>query len=163
MANLFTEKQLKYMVDNHHIERKKLAKMFSKKFKREVSDSSIARKLRELGKRDGKNYSSDSRTYSPCLTTKPHNNGHIMIKYKGRWKTRARHVYEQHHNIKLTANDVIIHLDGDKTNDHVGNLKLSNRRIVAKLLKMGFSDNVKRTAVAIAELELKIKDIENDN
>lgn len=159
----FTEEQIKWMIDNCNMNRRIMAEQFNELFGRKVHQNVISRKLSRLGLTKIQKHKSPKSVVMPELTEKLHGNGHLLIKFKGRWINKSRYTYEQHHGIKLTNNDVIIHLDGDKTNDHIDNLKLSNRRVVAKLLKMGFSDNVKRTAVAIAELELKIKDIENDN
>ena len=163
MAKPFTEEEIAWMKENHTMNRRIMSEQMFLLFGRKSHQNVISRKLMLLGLTEKQSYKSPKSLVMDELSEKPHSNGHMTIKVGNRWITKARYVYSQHHGVELTRDDVIIHLDGDKTNDDIDNLKLSNRRIVAKLLKMGFSDNVKRTAVAIAELELKIKDIENDN
>ncbi|HFU4218810.1 TPA: HNH endonuclease signature motif containing protein [Streptococcus suis] len=48
------------------------------------------------------------------------------------WKAKHRHVYEQHHNIKLGKDDILIFLDNDRTNCDIDNLYLVNRSIHAR-------------------------------
>lgn len=47
----------------------------------------------------------------------------------------SRHLYEQHHKVKLTKNDVVIHEDNNSMNTDINNLKLITR-----------SENCKRNA-----------------
>lgn len=51
-----------------------------------------------------------------------------FIKLKeNRQYSYSRYLYEQHHKVKLTKNDVVIHEDNDSMNINIGNLKLITR------------------------------------
>lgn len=67
---------------------------------------------------------------------------------------KDRYIYEQHYG-KLSKNDMIIHLDGDKTNCEIDNLYKVSRAINIQLAvnKWIFSDkNMTLTAIKLCEL-----------
>lgn len=51
----------------------------------------------------------------------------IKIAEPDKWKLKARWLYEKEYNEELTRNDVIIYLDGNKTNLDIRNLKKITR------------------------------------
>ena len=87
--------------------------------------------------------------------------GYILIKVAepNVWKLKHRWIYENHHKIKLTSDDVIIFKDGDKTNIHIDNLLRISR---TENLKMNKDDlrsihpEVTEVGVKLAKLLVKI-------
>jgi len=53
------------------------------------------------------------------------------------WQVKARWLYEQHHGVKLTRDDIIIHLDNDKANHDIENLYLMRRNVHIAMNKHG--------------------------
>lgn len=56
-----------------------------------------------------------------------------VIKYKGKSKDEHRLVMEKHLNRELKYNEVIHHIDEDKKNNHIENLRLMTRSEHSKL------------------------------
>lgn len=80
------------------------------------------------------------------------------------WVSRARHIYEKYHEIKLSEKDKILHLDGDASNDNPENLIVVNNKILARLnkKKLIFSDGeLTRSAVYQQMILQTIKEIED--
>lgn len=51
----------------------------------------------------------------------------IKVAEPSKWQLKSRYLYEQYYNEKLTRNDVIIYLDGNKQNLDISNLKKISR------------------------------------
>ncbi len=51
-------------------------------------------------------------------------NGYIYYAYKKKNYKRSRILYQIFHNTILSKDDIIHHIDKDKQNDHIPNLKL---------------------------------------
>lgn len=49
------------------------------------------------------------------------------------WEMKNRVLYEKHHNVKLTKDDIILFLDGDRSNLNIGNLFLITRQQLVRL------------------------------
>ena len=84
--------------------------------------------------------------------------GYVEIKVAepNKWKFKSRVLYEQYHDVKLTRNDVIIFLDGNKLNLDVDNLFLISRAALARFNQDKFySDNPEITKAAALMAELK--------
>ena len=84
--------------------------------------------------------------------------GYVEIKVAepNKWKVKSRVLYEQYHDVKLTRNDVIIFLDGNKLNLDVDNLFLISRAALARFNQDKFySDNPEITKAAALMAELK--------
>lgn len=55
----------------------------------------------------------------------PNGRGYVIIKHgENRGKLLHRHVYEQHHGVKLTRKQNIHHINGDKLDNRIENLEL---------------------------------------
>lgn len=50
--------------------------------------------------------------------------GYIRFRYKNKNYKRSQIIYQIYHNIKLSRFDIIHHIDGNKENDKITNLKL---------------------------------------
>lgn len=62
-----------------------------------------------------------------------HNKGYIETVVNGKRSLLHRVIYEEYHNVILTNKDVIHHIDGNKENNDVSNLELTNNSEHAKL------------------------------
>lgn len=62
-------------------------------------------------------------------------NGYAEIKIAEptSWKSKHRVIYEKYHNTKLTSNDIIIFLDGNKANLDIKNLQKITRSELARI------------------------------
>ena len=97
--------------------------------------------------------------------TKP--DGMVLVKVdKNKWVYKQRYIYEKYHNVKLTNNDFIIFLDGDRTNFKIKNLKLLNRQEASYLGVFKYDYEVDKvnkdiieTEISIAKLIIKTKDM----
>ena len=86
--------------------------------------------------------------------------GYVEIKVAepDKWMLKSRYLYEQHHNVKLTRNDVIVFLDGNKLNLDINNLFLISRAALARFNQDKlYSDNPEITKAAALMAELKTK------
>ena len=86
--------------------------------------------------------------------------GYVEIKVAepNKWMAKSRYLYEQHHNVKLTRNDVIVFLDGNKLNLDIDNLFLISRAALARFNQDKlYSDNPEMTKAAALMAELKTK------
>lgn len=86
--------------------------------------------------------------------------GYVEIKVAepNKWKLKSRYLYEQHHNVRLTRNDVIIFLDGNRLNLDIDNLFLISRAALARFNQDKLhSDNPEITKAAALMAELKTK------
>ena len=93
-------------------------------------------------------------------TVKP--DGMILLKVgKNKWMYKQRYIYEQYHNVKLSSKQMVIFLDGDRSNFDIDNLRvvdkstfnvLANKHLYLK----GYKDYTE-AAISLAELHLEIK------
>ena len=101
----------------------------------------------------------------PIGTERVKDRDRIYVKVaKNKWVYKQRYIYEQYYGVKLTPNDFIIFLDGDKTNFNIENLYKITRYEAAHLGNIcGGSKNaaIKRLGVEVAKLYIKVKDKEN--
>ena len=101
----------------------------------------------------------------PLGTERVKDRDRVYVKVaKNKWMYKQRYIYEQHYGVKLTPNDFIIFLDGDKTNFNIENLYKITRYEGAHLGNIcGGSKNaaIKRLGVEVAKLYIKVKDKEN--
>ena len=81
--------------------------------------------------------------------------GRVRIKVNGKWRLRTRVVWEKYRGA-VEPGYVIIHLDGDSTNDDIDNLMAVPRRCCGRIASTfhGFSDNADLNAVKIKYCEL---------
>lgn len=101
----------------------------------------------------------------PIGTERIKDRDRIYVKVaKNKWVYKQRYIYEQYYGVKLTPNDFIIFLDGDKTNFKIENLYKITRYEGAHLGNIcGGSRNaaIKRLGVEVAKLYIKTKEKEN--
>ena len=96
--------------------------------------------------------------------TKP--DGMVMIKINNNtWVYKQRYLYEKYHKVKLTDNDFIIFLDGDRSNFKKKNLKLLTRQEACYLgiFKYDYginnvNKNIIETEILTAKLLIKTKE-----
>ncbi len=102
----------------------------------------------------------------PIGTERVKDRDRIYVKVaKNKWIYKQRYIYEQYHKVKLTSNDFIIFLDGDKTNFDIDNLYRVTRYEAAHLGNIcGGSKNkdVTKLGIDTARLYIKIKDKERE-
>lgn len=83
-----------------------------------------------------------------------------QIKINGRFVYKHRYIWEQH-NGPLKENEIIVFLDGNKSNCVISNLRVVNRSERMFLIKMGYlTDNPKENEalIALAKLKTKVKE-----
>lgn len=82
-----------------------------------------------------------------------------------RWQLRSRLVWEQHNNQKIPDGHVVIHLDGDSTNDSPNNLMLVDKSITAiinRQLKLTNDAEINKTIILTAKLIRKSNKIRGE-
>lgn len=98
--------------------------------------------------------------YRPVGSERISVDGYIEIKVKDprTWRLKHRVIYEQYYGIKLTSNDAIIFLDGNKLNLEIDNLYRMTRAELVRYNqdKLHCSDkDISRAAANIAKLKSK--------
>lgn len=93
--------------------------------------------------------------------------GYTFVKTAQPRVKRAKHrmIYEHFHGVKLKADDVVIFLDGDKSNCTPNNLALISRVENLKLTSNRYrfsSANLTKTGLAVVRLEEKVKERKNN-
>ena len=93
--------------------------------------------------------------------------GFVMIKLDNpsRWVHKHRYIYEQAHG-EIGKNNVIIFLDGDKTNLSLDNLYCITRKQLMKMNQnnLFYSDpELTKTGIEIAKLMLKVNEVKRKN
>lgn len=81
------------------------------------------------------------------------------------WRNESRIVWEKHHGTPVPKGKLLIHLDGDFTNNSIDNLALISRKELAKLNKRRFKEalaEVKPSMIALAKLETAIQERSKD-
>lgn len=89
--------------------------------------------------------------------------GYVEVKVAEpkKWMLKQRYLWEQYHNEKLGKNDLILFLDGDRSNFDISNLKRLTRKELA-MLNHEYGDiqdvSVRETALTIVKLRGAIYD-----
>ena len=98
----------------------------------------------------------------PVFSERISKDGYVEIKIPGcrSWKLKQRWVWEQH-NGKIPDNHVVIHKDGDNTNNDIDNLMLISRAVLAVINRSeidfdSLSGDAKLAAIRIAETKIAI-------
>ena len=89
----------------------------------------------------------------------------VKVKEPKTWRLKQRVVYEELHQVKLTSNDVIVFLDGNKQNFEADNLFRLTRAELARYCKDHlYSDNqdISRAAAQIAQIKTKTGELRNE-
>lgn len=76
--------------------------------------------------------------------------GYVMVKVAepNKWRLKQRLIYERETGEKLTANDAIMFLDGDKTNFDISNLVKMSRTDLVRFNQQGIKSNNKDVTLA---------------
>lgn len=87
--------------------------------------------------------------------------GYVEIKVEEprKWRLKQRVVYEEYYGEKLTSNDVIIFLDGNKTNLSIDNLMKLNRSELVRYNQMqlhGDNPDLNMSAALLAKIKAKV-------
>lgn len=102
--------------------------------------------------------------HKPVGSERMTTDGYIEVKLAepNKWKAKQRHVWEERTGEKLTRNDVIIFLDGDKTNFSEDNLYKLTRAELVRYNQDGLhcqDRDISLTAVAIAKIKARRKGV----
>ena len=163
----YTEEQIDWIKDNHEgITRTELTERFNVKF---AANRSLRAIISFCSRHDillSREYINDrqSRHYSKPIGYEYLSADNGIIKVNVGFKKYAfkhRLVYEQHHNVKLSKNDVIIFIDGDKTNYDISNLRRLSKSEYGLYLTMidsAMPVEHKEVTINIAKLQTRIKD-----
>lgn len=94
--------------------------------------------------------------------------GYVMVKVAepNKWRLKQRLIYERETGEKLTANDVVMFLDGDKTNFDISNLVKMSRTDLVRFNQQGIKSNnkdVTLAAVYMAKIKARRKRKEKNN
>lgn len=81
---------------------------------------------------------------------------YIKVAMPNEWEALARYNYKKAYGVNLNRNDIILHLDGNVTNDSHENLIKIDRKILARLNKNGFiTSNAELTKLGVNLLTLQ--------
>ena len=106
--------------------------------------------------------------YRPVGSIRHQADGYTYIKVANpsKWMIYQRYVYEKAHNCHLKKNQIVIFLDGDKSNFDLSNLMAVTRKeamiINHERLQVKGNQELSKTGALIAKLKVKIKEHEND-
>ena len=81
------------------------------------------------------------------------------------WRNESRIVWEKHHGTPVPKDKLLIHLDGDLTNNRIENLMLISRKELGKLNKRRFKEapqEVRPSMIALAKLETAVQERSGD-
>lgn len=88
----------------------------------------------------------------------------IQVKVsENEWKYKQRHIYEQYYNVKLTDNDFIVFLDGDKSNFDIDNLQKITRyegSHLGNIYPHSNNKELRQLSIELAKMIVKTKDME---
>ena len=70
---------------------------------------------------------------------------------KNKWEYKQRYLYEQYHNVKLTSNDYIIFLDGNRNNFSIDNLERIDCRTSAIIANLRLPSKNKEISIKKTE------------
>ena len=96
----------------------------------------------------------------PIGTERKAKNHDIQIKIAepNKWIYKKRYLYEKYNGVKLTKNDIIIHLDNNKNNFNKDNLYKINKKEHLYMLNYELqSSNPQATLVGISSSKLMVK------
>ena len=99
--------------------------------------------------------------YRPVGSERTGADGYVMVKVAdpNKWRLKQRVVYEEYYGVELKKNEVVIFLDGDRSNFSIDNLeKLTRAELVRYNQDHNYCDNpeISKTAVLIAKLKTKM-------
>lgn len=144
-AIAYNDTELAFLRENHELPRKILAERFNQAFNRELSWRTLAKKLWRMGlkKYDGHGYINKTsfkkgrrpHNDAPLGTERVRTDGTVVVKVsfsaerKRRWKARSILVWEKFYGENsIPDGSVIIHINGNKQDDRIENLKCVTRK-----------------------------------
>lgn len=78
------------------------------------------------------------------------------------WNLKHRELWEQHHGRKLEEGEMVVFLDGDRSNFEIENLRMTTRRKSAMMSKKGRwrvgAPDIVESHLNLTELEVEIRD-----
>lgn len=92
--------------------------------------------------------------------------GYKIIKTLQGWQQYSRYMYEKYHDCKLTSDERINYLDGDKSNFAKENLIKVTKQEVARLHHDGYSfDNpdLNKASINVVRLKMKVREANAKN
>lgn len=90
----------------------------------------------------------------------------VKVAERNRWKLKQRVVYEEQHGVKLTSNDVIIFLDGNRQNFDQDNLYRLTRQELARYCQdhlYARDPDISRAGAQIAKIKTKIGELKHES
>jgi hypothetical protein len=89
--------------------------------------------------------------------------GYVEIKVAepNHWRLKHRVIYEQHYGIKLSSNDAIIFVDGNRLNLDIDNLERLSRSELVRLNHDGLrgDEAMNRSAITLAKLKARLGEV----
>lgn len=167
----YTEPQVKHRLKKHHITSNNDSK-FKKghtTWNKGMSIKTERPDLYEMYREVNKN---NLRFADHTYRTKPIGSEYIdknrvMLKIADNtWVSKSRYMYEKYHNIKLTDDDKIIHLDGNNLNFDEENLFCADLKTICLMNRFKLWSEyreITKASVLTQMIRLKIKEIENEN
>ena len=160
----FTDKQKKFIIDNiNKYFVSDLVVLFNKKFKTNITKKQISEFKYRNKLYSGLKWRNGKPTHIPIGTEYLTSGGTMMIKVsnnkenpKLQWTTRARYNYENKYG-KIPKGYELMHLDGNRLNDDLDNLKLVKKGVVQAInIQQLRSDNIlfNKAAIKIVELQM---------
>lgn len=128
-------------------------KNYSKKSLRNYCNEKQIKFKYEKPLRNKKIKNKDGTEYINC-------DGRTFIKINNKWVQKQRYIYEKSTNEKLTDNDCIIFLDGNKNNFEFNNLKKVNKN-QAGMFSAYIGHNIKFEDKQCNELLLNVCELKN--
>lgn len=107
--------------------------------------------------------------YRPIGSIRHQKDGYTYIKVAdpSEWIPFHRYLYEKAHHCHLKHNQLVIFLDGDRSNFDLSNLMIVTRKEAAIInherLQIKGNQELSKTGVLVAKLKQKIKEKSNEN
>lgn len=166
--NQYTKEELDFIrekVKDHTI--KEVAELITKEFGIERTESGVRSVMTKVGIKTGRTGLFGSGHIPGNCRKLFHERidkqGYITIKVEepNVWELKHRWVYEQHYNVKLEEDDLIIFKDGDKANTNIDNLVKIDRNEHLRLNRQGLRSEhpeLTETGLQLTRLMIAISD-----
>lgn len=104
--------------------------------------------------------------YRPVGSIRHQKDGYVYIKIAdpSKWMIYQRYLYEKAHHCHLSKDQIVIFLDGNKSNFNLNNLMAVTRKeamiINHERLQIKGNKELSKTGAIVAKIKMKIKEIE---
>lgn len=168
----YTKEELDFIrenIKNHTI--KEVSEMLTKKFGTNRTRDGVKSVMEKHGiktGRDGRFKPGDKPSNTKEVgSTRIDRDGYILVKIAepNKWVHKHRVVYEEHHGVKLTKDDIIIFKDGDRTNVDIDNLLKIDRAVHIRMNTEGFRSGhpeILEAGIALTKLTMKAREVKDN-